>query len=170
MQIYDSSKFSFSGKTSTSRRSGGLPCGSAALRCLFGLWGRSLVCWLFAFSVLSAAQAPSTQEWQDVQLALGVDPVKGRSALEKITSTYPTWAPGHIKLAEFLEPLEPDKAIIAATAALEADRNSQLAVCILLRIFLGSEKYEATLALAGGWSPRPDPHGWVTSYKAQALY
>jgi tetratricopeptide (TPR) repeat protein len=40
----------------------------------------------------------------------------------------------------------------------------------LLRIFLGSEKYEATLALAGGWSPRPDPHGWVTSYKAQALY
>lgn len=140
------------------------------MRILFGLLGRSVLCGLFTLSVLSAAQVPSTQEWQDVQLALGVDPVKGRAALEKITTTYPDWAPGFIKLAEFLEPTEPNLAIKAAAAALKADRTNSVATCILLRIFLASEKFDAICTVAEKWPPRPDPHGWILSYKAQALY
>lgn len=139
-------------------------------RILFGLLGRSFLYGLLTFSALSAAQAPSTQEWQGVQLVLGTDPVKGRVALEKITTNYPDWAPGFVKLAELLEPTEPDLAIKAATAALRADTSNVVAKCILLRIFLASEKYDAICTLAEKWPPRPDPQGWIVFYKAQALY
>jgi tetratricopeptide (TPR) repeat protein len=130
----------------------------------------SICALLLAFGgLLSAADAPTADEWTPVEAALNAGDAAAPAKLAALVAAHPQWADGLRTLAQ-VQLRQGDRANAAANArkALALAPADASAAAVAVQALAGNGQAAEAYAIADRFTGAQDPQGWVNFYAAAA--
>jgi tetratricopeptide (TPR) repeat protein len=118
---------------------------------------------------LSAADAPTADEWTPVEAALNAGDAAAPAKLAALVAAHPQWADGLRTLAQ-VQLRQGDRANAAANArkALALAPADASAAAVAVQALAGNGQTAEAYAIADRFTGAQDPQGWVNFYAAAA--